>query len=110
MSVGKLFSGTGTVFFHFAEDLVDLFLFHQNYFLRSDVVDRSRYFDLSGLDSGTDGSTVVKELPVFSKDSLLLRSFPVGEGGTAIAFGKAVIEIHRITKSAFGGDLIDFFR
>ena len=41
MSVGKLFSGTGTVFFHFAEDPIDLFLFHQNYFPGSDVVDRS---------------------------------------------------------------------
>ena len=38
------------VFFHFAEDLVDLFLFHQNDFPGSDVVDRSRYFDLSGPD------------------------------------------------------------
>jgi hypothetical protein len=68
MSVGKLFSGTGSVFFHFAEDPFDLFLFHQNDFSGSDVVDRSRYFDLSGLDCGTDGSTVVKELPDFPVD------------------------------------------
>jgi hypothetical protein len=68
ISVGELFSGTGTVFFHFAEDPFDLFLFHQNDFSGSDVVDRSRYFDLSGLDCGTDGSTVVKELPDFPED------------------------------------------